>query len=219
MPLFTFADRLAADASSQYILLQDGRYYRLRTGLGFLSAAESIRLSDLSQRLTTFRDDVGITVTLESHDLLAAMACLFFEDAPKEILDQHGAQDLISFVNAGMGETEDQPPQKSNADLGFLVMRVGQHFRVDPWVVYTTWPIWFLNAAIESITAISAIDSLHMAEAVAIGGGHVQKGQSRRTWQKWQRLASPNAKSRSMPQTKAGFEMMMTGLGLPRRKG
>ena len=81
MPLFTFADRQAAESADSYVLLSDGRHHRLRAGLAHLPVASSVRMADLSHRLAEFQQPDGLRVTPLSHALLVELAALFFEDA------------------------------------------------------------------------------------------------------------------------------------------
>ena len=107
MPLFTFSDRQKAESADSYALLSDGRHYRLRAGLIHLPVASSVRMADLSHRLAAFEEPDGLRIEPLSHALLAELAALFFEaDIPAHVLMEHHPEELIEFVNIGMGEPE-----------------------------------------------------------------------------------------------------------------
>ena len=119
MPLFTFADRQAAESADSYVLLSDGRHHRLRAGLAHLPVASSVRMADLSHRLAEFEEPDGLRITPLSHALLVELAALFFEDAiPAAVLLEHHPEELIAFINIGMAEPEEsRQPGRGKATM------------------------------------------------------------------------------------------------------
>ena len=120
MPLFTFADRQAAESADSYVLLPDGHYHRLRAGQHHLPVASSVRMADLSQRLAEFQAPEGLRLTPLSHALLAEMAALFFEDAlPAAVLLEHHPEELIGYINTGIDEPEKPTARQGRGDDDF----------------------------------------------------------------------------------------------------
>ena len=211
MPLYTFDDLTRRDATASYVLLSDGRFYRLRVGLASLPVASSVRMVDLSQRLAAFETDEGLEITQLSQTLLAEMAGLFFEDAPREALAGHAPMELLAFIEQGQGEPE-SPGKRSgtNDDLGFAVMRVADRLKLDPAVIEQTWPAWRLNATIEGLERLEAIESMQTAEAVSVGNGNGTSQGLRSTQRRWRAEARGASKDNS-PVSAQQFMMMMNG--------
>ena len=194
MPLFTFSDRQKAESADSYALLADGRHYRLRAGLSYLPVASSVRMADLSHRLAAFEEPDGLRIEPLSHALLAELAALFFEaDIPVHVLMEHHPEELIAFVNIGMGEPDEKKEKAGPDETGASILRVADRYKVDPHHIYTSWPAWMLNAAIEGLPQVAAHESMQLAEAVQVGNGNMKPGALRSTQQQWRREAKGQA--------------------------
>ena len=194
MPLFTFSDRQKAESADSYVLLADGHYHRLRAGLSCLPVASSVRMADLSHRLAAFEEPDGLRIEPLSHALLAELAALFFEsDIPPHVLMEHHPEELIEFVNIGMGEPDDKKEKAGPDETGASILRVADRYKVDPRHIYTSWPAWLLNAAIEGLPQVAAVESMQLAEASAVGAGNMKLAHLRSVQQQWRREARGQA--------------------------
>ena len=189
MPLFTFADRQVAESADSYVLLSDGRHYRLRAGLGNLPVASSVRMADLSRRLAKFEEPEGLRIEPLSRALLVELAALFFEDNVRDALHPCDPNELIAFINIGMGEPEEKKEKAGADETGAAILRVADRYKVDPHQIYETWPAWMLNAAIEALPRVAAHESMQLAEAVQVGNGNMKPGNLRNTQLQWRREA------------------------------
>ena len=65
---------------------------------------------------------------------------------------------------------------------------------MDPHHIYTAWPAWMLNAAIEGLPQVAAHESMQLAEAVSsVGNGNMKPGNLRNVQQQWRREARGQA--------------------------
>ena len=68
-------------------------------------------------------------------------------------------------MNIGMGEPEEKKEKAGPDETGASILRVADRYKVDPHHIYTTWPAWVLNAAIEGLPQVAA------HRVYAVGGG------------------------------------------------
>ena len=81
---------------------------------------------------------------------------------------EHHPEELIEFVNIGMGEPDEKKEKAGADETGAAILRVADRYKVDPHHIYTTWPAWMLNAAIEALPQVAAHESMQLAEAAAV---------------------------------------------------
>lgn len=93
-------------------------------------------------------------------------------------------------------------------------MRVADRFKTSPWVVWTTWPLWFVQAAHRALPMLRAEESLRHATEVQLGTGSFKnKADADRVKHRWE----SEARGPSPKTLKArDFERMMLGLGVRR---
>ena len=151
-------------------------------------------MADLSHRLAAFEEPDGLRIEPLSHALLAELAALFFEaDIPHHVLMEHHPAELIAFVEIGMGEPDEKKEQAGPDETGASILRVADRYKVDPHHIYTTTPAWMLNAAIEGLPQVTAVESMQLAEASAVGAGNMKPAHLRNVQQQWRREARGQA--------------------------
>ena len=60
---------------------------------------------------------------------------------------------------------------------------------MDPLHIYAAWPAWMLNAAIEALPRVAAVESMQTAEAVQVGNGNMKPSTLRNVQNQWRREA------------------------------
>ena len=221
MAIFTLKDRQAAEASSAYALLADGlfgrrgRVYRLRGGADCFSLSERLRINGLISRYM-----LSDGRRVRRAYLLAMAELAFDEPVPQGALERCKDRDLEAFVAASLKDDKKGPEPKDStddADVGHSVMRVADRYKVAPLEVWDKWPVWMLRAAIEGLPRVESVESISLAEAMAVGAGRMDKRRRRRTQQRWHREASPRPVSTSRVMKASGF-FGMFGARAPARR-
>ena len=92
-----------------------------------------------------------------------------------------------------MGEPDEKKEKAGPDETGASILRVADRYKVDPHHIYTAWPAWMLNAAIEGLPQVAAHESMQLAEASAVGAGNMKPAHLRNVQQQWRREARGQA--------------------------
>ena len=90
-------------------------------------------------------------------------------------------------------------------------MQCADRFKVSPWEIWTTWPLWFVVAACNSLPSLQAQEAFRYSEQIALGTGSMKKGEARRIQNRW---AADYRGDGGAPKTKKDFEKQMGAMGL-----